>query len=131
MRCFNLPSVHVAAVSLMLLALLLFGSPATAQQVNITGKWDFQVTTDAGSGEPRFDLKQEAGKLTGKYSGQLGEADVKGTVEGDQVTIEFTVSMGGGATIVYKGTIGSANTMKGSVDFAGQASGTWAATKKE
>ncbi len=130
MRFLLVRSRLAAACCLMTIAALVAVAGAQAQAADITGKWQFNVTTDAGSGEPRFDLKQENGKITGKYSGQLGDADVSGTVEGDQVTIEFTISMGGGARIIYKGTIDSATKMKGTVDLAGQATGTWTATKQ-
>ena len=102
-----------------------------AQNWNVTGKWVFHVETDGGSGDPEFTLQQNGAAITGKYKGLLGEADVKGKVEGSDITIEFTVSMGGGATILYKGTIESGTAMKGSVDLAGQASGTWTGKKTE
>lgn len=108
-----------------------FPSLLPAQNWNVTGKWVFHVETDAGSGDPEFTLQQNGAALTGKYKGMLGEAEVKGKVEGSNITIEFTVSMGGGATIVYKGTIESATAMKGTVDLAGQASGTWTGKKAE
>lgn len=117
--------IFVAALAALLVSFL------PAQPANVSGTWAFHVTTDAGTGDPEFTLQQDGGKLTGKYKGMLGEADVKGTVEGNQITIEFTVSMGGGATIVYKGTIEGADKMKGTVDLAGQASGTWTAEKKK
>lgn len=50
---------------------------------DVSGKWTAQVDTDMGSGEPTFVLKQVGDKLTGTYSGQLGEAPVTGTVKGD------------------------------------------------
>jgi hypothetical protein len=112
-----------------LIALVVAWLPA--QPMNVSGAWVFHVTTDAGSGDPEFTLQQDAGKITGKYKGMLGESDVKGTVEGNQITLEFTVSMGDGATIVYKGTIESPDKMKGTVDLAGQASGTWVAERKK
>ncbi len=116
----------------ILLALLFLASPGSqAQDTNLTGSWTFNVTTDAGSGDPRFDLKQDGNKLTGKYTGQLGEADVTGSVEGKRFRLEFEISMGGGAKIVYEGSVESPTALKGTVDLAGQASGTFTATKKQ
>ncbi len=54
--------------------------------VNLTGKWVLDVQTDAGSGTPTVTLKQDGEKLTGHYSGQLGEADVTGSVKGNEFT---------------------------------------------
>jgi hypothetical protein len=99
----------------------------SAFAADITGKWNFEVTTDAGSGTPKFVLKQDGEKLTGTYSGQLGEAKVTGTVKGNEVTIEFNV----GAAVIYIGKLDeTGNRMTGSVDLAGQATGTFKAEKQ-
>ncbi|MCU0226682.1 MAG: hypothetical protein MUF01_03515 [Bryobacterales bacterium] len=121
------------ALGLMLLLCLLvisFPGPLQAQEANLTGSWVFNVTTDAGSGDPRFELKQDGTKLSGKYSGQLGEADVTGVVEGKRFRLEFTLSMGGEAKVIYEGSIESPTSLKGTVDLAGQATGTFTATRK-
>ncbi len=53
---------------------------AQAAKVDLTGKWIFNVTTDAGSGTPTITLKQEGEKLTGQYHGQPGDVDDTGPV---------------------------------------------------
>lgn len=93
---------------------------------DLTGKWDFTVETTGGSGTPKFDLVQKGETLTGKYSGQLGEADVKGTLKNDTIEIRFQVEAG---AIVYAGKVLPDGTMKGTVDLVGQASGTWTAKR--
>ncbi len=100
---------------------------AAQDKVDVTGNWVFQVETPAGSGSPTFTFKQEGETLTGKYSGQLGAADLKGTVKGNRIEFSFTVDVG---TIVYTGTI-EGGTMKGKVELGDQASGTWTAKRKE
>lgn len=118
--------------SFALIVIFMFAAVGShAQTPNISGEWKFHVTTDAGSGDPEFTLHQDGSTLTGKYRGMLGEADVKGTVDGKQVTIEFRAAMGGGVTIVYKGTVEGPEKMKGTVDLAGQATGTWTGEKKK
>ena len=95
---------------------------------DISGTWDATVQTSAGNGTPTFVLKQDGDKLTGTYSGTLGNAAVTGTVKGNDVTLEFDVS---GTKVKYSGKIDSAGTkMEGSCDYGGQASGTFTATKK-
>jgi hypothetical protein len=95
---------------------------------DISGTWNCQVETDAGSGTPVFALQQNGEKLAGTYSGALGEAKVTGTVKGEDVTIEFEVQ---GYKIVYAGKLdAAARTMKGKVDLAGMGSGTFTATRK-
>jgi hypothetical protein len=96
-------------------------------KINVTGTWAFQVETSAGSGSPTMTFKQEGETLTGKYSGQLGESDLKGTVKGNQIQFSFDPGVG---VVVYTGTIEN-GTMKGKVELGDQASGTWAAKRKE
>jgi hypothetical protein len=38
---------------------------ALAADANVTGEWDFQVETQAGTGTPHFSLKQEGTNVTG------------------------------------------------------------------
>ncbi len=117
----TLGSMRRVLAGLVLAAAWLLGA-------DVSGTWNFNVETDAGSGSPVFVLKQNGEALTGSYSGALGEAQVAGRVKGEDVTIEFEVQ---GAKIVYTGKVDStARAMKGKVDLAGMASGTFTATKK-
>jgi hypothetical protein len=101
-----------------------------AQGTNVTGEWSFSVTTDQGSGNPTFTFKQDGENLTGKYSGTLGSADLTGTVKGNAIQFSFTADVQGQqAPITYKGTV-EKNTMKGTLDIAGMATGTFTGTKK-
>jgi hypothetical protein len=100
------------------------------QATDVTGVWVFTVATDQGSGTPTLTFKQDGEKLTGKYEGQLGNADLTGTVKGNAITFTFTVDVQGQqAPVTYKGTV-EKNTMKGSLDIAGMVNGTFTATKK-
>ncbi len=95
---------------------------------DVSGTWNANVETDAGSGTPVFVLKQSGEKLSGTYSGVLGEAKVSGSVKGTDVVIELEVQE---MKILYTGKLDAAGqTMKGKVDLAGMASGTFTAVKK-
>ena len=101
-----------------------------AQAANVSGDWTFNVTTDQGSGTPTITFKQDGEKLTGKYVGQLGTADLTGTVKGDAIHFTFTIDAGGqAAPVTYDGTV-EKNTMKGKLDIGGMVNGTFTATKK-
>lgn len=115
------------ALSLVLLCVVLSAVTLAQDKVDITGTWVFEVETSGGSGSPTFTFKQEAEKLTGKYSGQFGEADIKGTVKGNQ--IEFSFNAEGLGVITYSGTFENGS-MKGKVNLGDQASGTWTAKRK-
>jgi FlaG/FlaF family flagellin (archaellin) len=118
------PLKTLAAVTLV--AVTLFAVSVFA--ADISGKWDATVQTSAGNGTPTFVLKQDGDKLSGTYTGTLGNAPVTGTVKGNDVTLQFEVS---GTKVTYTGKVDSAGMkMEGTCDYGGQASGTFTATKK-
>ena len=98
--------------------------------VNVTGAWVFDVQTSAGSGTPTMTFKQEGEKLTGQYSGQLGELPLTGTVTDSKITFQFDVSVEGtNLTIVYSGTV-EKESMKGTVSLGAAGEGTFTAKRK-
>jgi len=110
-------------------AVVAFASPTIAADVDVTGKWSMTVETQAGTGNPTFDLKQEGSTITGQYSGQLGEAPVTGTVKGNEVTFGFKVSgQGQELEVTYTGTV-EGDTMKGKVSLGDFGDGTFTGKK--
>ena len=109
---------------------MLTSAQLKAQATNVTGEWLFNVTTDQGGGTPTITFKQDGEKLTGKYAGQLGNADLTGTVKGNAIHFTFTIdAQGQPAPVTYDGTV-EKNTMKGKLDIGGMINGTFTATKK-
>ncbi|HYR92535.1 MAG TPA: hypothetical protein VE422_51315 [Terriglobia bacterium] len=98
----------------------------TTPAADLTGKWVFQVETTAGGGTPAFTFKQEGDKLTGHYSGQLGEADLAGTVKGRQLEFKFVGEVQGfRVESTYSGVIENKDSVKGTVILAGVGEGTF------
>jgi hypothetical protein len=117
---------------LVVIAALLAGVTLAAQKYDLTGEWTFEVQTDQGSGTPTIVLKQDGNKLTGTYKGQLGEAAITGTVSG--ATLKFSFSgnaQGTEFTVTYEGEIESSESVKGKVDLAGMATGTFTGRKNK
>ena len=125
-------SLRVAAAAMFVVAFASAYAAAQAAKVDLTGKWTFTVTTDAGTGEPTVTLKQEGEKLTGHYSSQvLGEADLTGTVKGQQIQFAFTANaQGTSLEVKYSGTVESKDSLKGTVDLGGLGSGTFTAKRQ-
>ena len=94
---------------------------------DVSGTWSAAVRLDAGGGTATFVFKQAGDTLTGTYSGALGNADVKGTVKGNQVEWSFDSPDAG--KITYKGALEGA-TMKGTVEYGQLGAGTFTAEKK-
>ena len=114
-------------------SMLLAGAAgAQEKKTDVTGKWLFSVTTDAGTGTPTITLKQNGDSLSGHYSSQLfGEIDFKGTIKDKAFTFAFTATVQGTSfTVTYKGTVEAVDALKGSVDLGGQGSGTFTAKRQ-
>ncbi len=117
----------VALAALALGASLAVPLSAADDKVDVNGAWDAEVEIAGQTGTPSFVLKQEGEKITGRYKGQFGEAELKGKVKGKDVEWSFEVQ---GAKITYTGKVEDKDTIKGMADYDGQASGTFTAKKK-
>ena len=121
---------HLLLTFLMLMGLIY--TPA-AGVVDISGEWIFSVDLESGGhGDPTFVFKQQGEKLTGNYSGPLGDLPVTGTVKGDTAVFGFEVSREG-ETIkaTYTAKITGPARMNGTVEFGSQTRGKWTAIKKD
>jgi hypothetical protein len=114
-------------------AVLLAGVTAGAQgKVDVTGKWQLEVNTEAGgTTTPTVTLKQDGEKLTGHYSSAtLGEADVAGTVKGQNIMFSFSADAGGQSLeVTYTGTVDGKDAMKGKISLGGLGEGTFTAKR--
>ena len=108
------------------------GGAAEQRQGRPSGKWVFDVTTSAGSGKPIVTFKQSGETLTGHYSSMnLGEADLNGTVKGQDIAFKFVGTVQGmSVDVTYTGTIESSDAMKGTLDIGGLARGTFTAKRQ-
>lgn len=108
--------------------MLLFLSAAMLA-ADVTGTWNAQVKLGDQGGSPSFVLKQDGDKLTGTYSGALGDAPLHGSIKGNEVSFDFEAQ---GAAVHYAGKLSPDGTkIEGTCDYGGQASGTFTATKAE
>ena len=113
-----------------LLAIVAFTVAQMAAAADVTGTWIMSVQTSAGSGSPTFVLVQKGEALSGSYKGQLGEAQVTGTVKGDEVTIEYKVDgQAGSLAVKYWGKT-DGKTMTGKVSLGQLGDGTFTGTKQ-
>lgn len=97
---------------------LVIASPinsSAADNANVAGTWNLQVETPNGTGTPSVTFKQDGANLTGTYKGRMGESELKGTINGNDIKWTVTVHpQGGEMNIDYKGTV-DGDTMKGTV----------------
>jgi hypothetical protein len=105
------------------------GGEKSGDKIDVTGAWSVTVETEAGSGTPSFTFKQEGEKLTGRYKGLLGEADLTGTVKADKIEFSFKVSGQVEGVVTYAGAT-DGKTMKGKVSLAGLGEGTFSGKRQ-
>ena len=118
------------AVAGVILTLSVVGF-AQSTTVDLTGKWLFTVDTSAGPGTPTITLKQDGEKLTGHYSGQLGESDLTGSVKDRDFVFKFAVeAQGYMLNCTYTGAIETKDALKGKMSIAGFAEGTFSAKRQ-
>ncbi len=104
---------------------------ARQEPADLAGEWALEVTTDAGgTTTPSVALEQDGGTLSGHYSSAtLGEADVMGTVDGNDFRFVFDAELQGqGFEVTYTGTLQEDRTLSGEIDLGGLASGTFTGT---
>jgi hypothetical protein len=117
-----------AGLGALLAIAALFAQMASA--ADVTGTWIMAVETGAGSGSPTFVLVQKGEALSGSYKGQLGEAQVTGTVKGDDVTIEYKVeAQGQSLAVKYSGKT-DGKKMSGKVSLGQLGDGTFTGSKQ-
>src|SRR3954470_15065764 len=77
-----------------LLLCLLAGARAAAQ-VDAAGEWTVSFATPSGPAEFTMYVNQEGTRLTGRLTSDAGEFPLRGTVDGDSVTISWSLPDGG------------------------------------
>ena len=124
----------IRSVVAVALGVAFVGTPSALEaQADFAGTWTLSVTTDNGVTSPSLNLQQDGARLTGRYSSEaLGEQNVRGLVDGNDVTIRFNASMQGQSIpVVYRGTLDADGSLTGTIVIAdGMLSGTFTATRQ-
>ena len=122
------------AAALTLGALLFSVGFAVAATVahDLTGKWDFAVVTENGTGTPVVTIKQVGEKLTGTYeSRMMGLRTIEGTQKGDSLRFALSNTADANAiTLTFLGVVVDKDNVKGIVDFAGMGSATFTGSRQ-
>lgn len=94
---------------------------------DVSGNWTFAVDIGGQTGNATVTMAQAAdGKITGHYTGQLGDTDFEGTATGNDFQFVLVGELG---SVTYKGALQENGTLTGNVDLGGMASGTFTARK--
>ncbi|HSQ96407.1 MAG TPA: hypothetical protein VLM18_09995 [Croceibacterium sp.] len=94
---------------------------AAAPTADISGTWTTSFDSQVGRQTYTYTFKVDGGTLTGHTKSNLGESDLKGTVDGDNVTfVENLKYQDQTLAITYTGQIVSADEIKFKRDVGGQ-----------
>jgi hypothetical protein len=94
---------------------------AVAATADISGNWAASFDSQVGKQTYAYTFAVANGALTGHSKSNLGESDLKGSVDGDKVTfVENLPYQGQTLAITYTGQIVSADEIKFKRDVAGQ-----------
>jgi len=119
--------------SVFLLSLSLGICKVSAAGTDISGTWAFLVhhaDPELGDTRETFVFQQDGDKLSGTYSGSLGEFKVTGTVKGDDTIFSVEASrLDQTFTLSFSGKIMSPNKMTGTLKYPVNQTANWTATK--
>jgi hypothetical protein len=103
---------------LLLAALALVPIAAVAaQSVSVSGRWEVSASVGGTSSSMDCAFTQKDADLTGKCEIDQAPHEIAGKIDGKTVTWQFNTQYEGQTlTVVYSGTLDSADTMAGTVD---------------
>jgi hypothetical protein len=94
------------------------------------GKWDVTLITPGGEFPATATLTDTAGKLTGTFGSQMGEAAVTGTIEGKAIKLTMVAQTPqGDMTVVLTGEVEGDAIVNGQADVSGIGMMPWSAKR--
>lgn len=99
-------------------------------KIDVTGKWNMNIESPV-QGTPTVTFTVKGDSLKGQYiSNAIGTHDFVGTIKGRTLTFSFPAESGGQSfTMAFTAKVEDADTMTGSIDFSGMATGTFSAKR--
>jgi hypothetical protein len=127
LRVFVAAALTLAAIPATTRAQAAPAKPDTSR-IDVTGKWNFNIETPV-QGTPTVTFTVKGDSIAGQYiSNALGTHDFVGTIKGRTLLFAFPAESGGQSfTMAFTAKVDDADSMSGSIDFSGMATGTfWA-----
>ncbi|MBK6749690.1 MAG: hypothetical protein KA956_07480 [Pyrinomonadaceae bacterium] len=116
--------------TLFAIGLVLLGSAATsAQTSSVAGEWDAAYNTPGGPRAFKLVFAVDGEKITGTAKRSNGDVPLTGTIKGDDISFNYTISYNGnGVLLSFTGKV-KGDTMGGTVFFNEAASDEWSAKR--
>lgn len=101
----------------------------TAQTGSVAGEWDAAYNTPGGPRAFKLVFTVDGEKITGTAKRSNGDVPLTGTIKGDDISFNYTISYNGnGVLLTFTGKV-KADTMGGTVYFNDSASDEWSAKR--
>ena len=123
----------VVGLSATVVATMAMGLTVAPQApADVAGEWALTGETDNGPFMSTVVLEQNGTELTGHYSSEaVGEADVKGSVSGNDFMFSLSADLGGQSIeLTYTCTLQDDGTLSGQLDLRGYGGGTFTGTRR-
>lgn len=114
---------------LPLLLLLLLSAGAALAQTDVTGEWDASYNTPLGPQELKIYLTQEGPRITGHTTSEFGESQVRGAINGQDLTFTFSSTDGGKAVEIRVTAKVDGERMRGTAKIGDRAEGAFTAER--
>jgi hypothetical protein len=110
-------------------AALLFVAAPSAQNADVTGKWDVTVNTSQGTQPASLTISRNGDTLAGSIAGPQGEMPADISLKDKAITISFSApTQNGTLDITMNGTV-DGDQMSGDVTIGDRGTATWAARR--
>lgn len=122
---------RVLAIALVLAGAVTASAQKAPAAIDLTGKWLMTLEMEVGTASPVLVFKQDAGKLTGTYTGRYGEYRLAGKLDGRAVEFVVTINAEGTETVMsFAGELSeNGDLLKGGADLGGMGEATWLAKR--
>ena len=116
--------------TLFAIGLVLFGTGSvSAQTSSVAGEWDAVYNTPGGPRAFKLVFAVDGEKITGTAKRSNGDVPLTGTIKGDDISFNYTISYNGnGVLLTFSGKV-KGDTMGGTVYFNESASDEWSAKR--
>jgi hypothetical protein len=103
---------------------------AASSTAGAGGKWDVTLITPGGEFPATATLTDTAGKISGTFGSQLGEAPVTGTIEGKAIKMTMVAQTPqGDMTVVLTGEVDGDAIVNGQAEVSGMGTMAWSAKR--
>ena len=115
--------------ALLILFVLLLGTPMLAQSGRAAGTWDVTLNSPQGSFNIQFNLKQDGEKVVGVVKAPGAEVPLEGTLKAKDIVLKWTAKFQGSDLPIALTGVLDGDAMKGSADYGGFAQGDFTAKR--